>query len=148
MRLIWPNWTLSYFTNRFTLYFFVFIFAASNTTILVITALPHSPGEIPRWEWPVAVAVVIGAGLVYWGILRLLMVPWGKGEFTLGSIIGLEPHIYESNADDHPEDIRPLMLAARHEGMPSLVKYKVSHFNQSFGQLSRPYQTMYRFLAL
>lgn len=142
MQLIWPNWTFTYFTNRFILYFIVFVFAASNAAILVMTSLPHSPGEIPSWRWSITVAVVICAALVYWGTLRLLMVPWGKGKITLGSIIGFEFHIYESNADNHPDDVRLLMREARHGGMSRLVKYKVSYsitqYNH-FAHLSRTY---------
>lgn len=117
-------------TNPFTLGFIVFIFVASNGVILVMTALPRSFGEIPRWYWPITVGVVIGAAMFYWGILRLLMVPWGRDGRILGSILGFEPHIYESDATDFPDDDRFLMLEARHEGTSRLIIYKVS--NSSF----------------
>jgi hypothetical protein len=139
MRLLRPDWNLSYLRNPVLLYLISSLFVAVNIVMLVVTALPHDPGTTPRFYWAVTVIGVMGFGLVYWAVLRSLQIPGlgrreeGEGGTengrergrTLGERIGVEIRVYEGD-EEVPDDMKFLMYEAGLDGSRRRVRYTVS----------------------
>jgi hypothetical protein len=127
MRLLQHNWQPTYMRNDFVLTFVALVFVAINIVILVMTALPESPGTIPRFYWPISLVAVIAVGIVYWGVLRIFEVPEDhddKGS-SIGSKIGLKINVYEEGDENVPIEMRFLMRDAVGDGSRRRVDYKV-----------------------
>jgi hypothetical protein len=138
MRLLQSNWKPTYMKNNVVLIFVSFVFVSINIVTLVMTALPEGQGSIPSFYWPITLAGVIGLGLIYWGILRILQVK-GLKDRTLGSRIGLEVKVYEEGDENVPEEMKFLMREAVGDGSRRRVQYKVRFpsptINNSVGDL-------------
>lgn len=119
----YTDWHFSILKHRSTLYVVALVFILSNLVILVMTAIPYGKGGVPPWGWPIVTAVVISAATIYWGVLRLLMVPCGST--TLGSSIGFEPRFHDMREQSESSGLRYLIWEAENEGSPRFVTYKV-----------------------
>lgn len=127
MRQLRHNWRPTYMRNDFVLTFIAFIFVAINIVILVMTALPESPGTIPRFYWPISLVAVMAVGLLYWGVLRIFQVPEDQDDksSSIGSKLGLKINVYEEGDENVPMEMRFLMREAVGDGSRRRVDYKV-----------------------
>ena len=119
MRILNKNWKPAYFKSKYFLYVFGALFGGLNVTIAVISALPHQPGEVPNFYWPVAIAALVVAATLYWAVLQALQRTW------LGEKIGFEVRIHSQDDDDIPDGLTRLMRDAIADGSRRRVEYRV-----------------------
>jgi hypothetical protein len=124
MKLLDEKWRPVYLRSKFTLYTFVAIFTGFNTAIVVTVALPRPRGQLPSFYWPVAIAALVTAASVYWGVLQMLQSSWG-GEKPLGERFGFHVRICSKDDDDIPESLTGLMKVAVEDGSRRRVEYRV-----------------------
>jgi hypothetical protein len=122
------DWKFAYLSNKGILYPVTFVFIGMNLLMVVITAMPETPGTIPRYYWPITVLACLAAGAAYWGGLTSLQLKFGS-ERTLGARIGFEVNIYNEGDEDIPEDFRNIMADAFVDGSRRRVTYKVNTTN-------------------
>ncbi|OAL45369.1 amino acid transporter [Pyrenochaeta sp. DS3sAY3a] len=124
------DWKPIYMSNKLTLYTVVFVFIGINLLMVVITAMPDSPGTIPRYYWPITVLTCVAAGALYWCGLKALQVKFGEHR-ALGACIGLEVNVYNEGDEGIPDNMKNIMADALIDGSRRRVTYKVSlnHLN-------------------
>lgn len=122
MRTLDENWRLTYFKSKYFLYVFGALFGGVNVTIVVIAALPHQPGEVPDFYWPVAITALVVAATLHWAVLQALQRKW------LGKKVGFEVRIHNQDDDeeeDIPDSLTGPMRDAIADGSRRRVEYKV-----------------------
>jgi hypothetical protein len=123
MRLYDSTWKPTYLKNKALLVFVATIFIAMNIVTLVMSALPHNPGQVARSYWPVTAVAVTATAILYWAALRLFQVNNKQGS-SLGSKVGFQVHIYE-DGDEVPDDMKFPMYEASLDGSRRRLEYKV-----------------------
>jgi hypothetical protein len=124
MRILKEGWRPTYFKSKYFLWGFGAVFGGFNVFIVVVTALPKPPGEVPSFYWPVAIGALVGAATLYWGVLQALQLKI-HGQKTLGEKIGFEVQIHSQDDDDIPNSLTQLMKEAIADGSRRRVEYRV-----------------------
>jgi hypothetical protein len=125
MKILDEAWRPTYLRPKSCLYFFCAIVVGFNLMIAISTALPRLPGGVPSFYYPVAVAALVCAAILYWGVLRALQWNWG-GNVSLGQRIGFEVRIHsQDDAEELPDSLDQLMREAIADGSRRRVEYKV-----------------------
>jgi hypothetical protein len=137
------EYQLTFFTNKYLLKAFSFIFTGANIVILGFAAKDRSSGKIARFWWPVTIAALAALSFIYWAGIRLttVKVKWpGQHEnarpVELGDMIGFKVVVY--NDDDRaPEEIRNDIAEKLHsqiDGSTRRVKVETSGWVKALGE--------------
>ena len=95
------------------------IFIAFNILLLVVTAMPHDAGTIPRFYWAVMVAAIIAVAGAYWSAIKVL-------QTRIGRLIGFQVKVYEHLREEEiPDSLRALWKRAVDDGSNRRLSYKV-----------------------
>jgi hypothetical protein len=136
MKILNEAWRPIYLRPKSCLYVFCAIVVGFNLMIAISTALPRLPGEVPSFYYPIAVAAIFCAAILYWAVLRGLQWNWG-GNVPLGQKIGFEVRIHsKDDAEELPDSLDQLMREAIADGSRRRVEYKVwphRRLRRSFG---------------
>ena len=137
------EYQLTFFTNKYLLKAFSFVFAGANIVILSFAAKEESPGKIARFWWPVTIVALIFVGFIYWAGIRLttVKVKWhGKHgnarAVEIGDIIGFKVVVH--NDDDRaPQEIKNDIAEKLHsqiDGSSRRVKVETSGWVKALGE--------------
>ncbi|KAL6252611.1 hypothetical protein RBB50_000330 [Rhinocladiella similis] len=128
MQQTWPGWRPMIFTNKFVLYILPLVFTAGNLIILIWGAKPRSPGEIPRFWWPVIFFLIISGGAIYWACMvatQIRINHRGK-DTTIGEVIGFQVKIYNESDEVVPPNMEEAIVQSRLDGSRRRVGYQFS----------------------
>jgi len=130
MRKQYANYRLTIFRWNWILYTVPIIFALGNMLVLIIAALEHHKNKIPRFWWPVTIALILFGSFLYWGVMRItrVRVVWKGENKTIGEIIGFEVVVYNKGDKDIPVDVKDSIaeaLAAKIDGSKRRVRLVV-----------------------
>ena len=105
--------------------------------VLIFSAKPNVPGNIPRYWWPGAFFLIVLGSLIYWAVMMLMTIETsglGNGDKkrrTIGSIVGFEIRVIKAD-DEMPQDMSQALedsiVQSRQDGSKRRVEYEVSSF--------------------
>lgn len=126
------------FTNKFVLYILPLVFTAGNLIILIWGAKPRSPGEIPRFWWPVIFFLIISGGAIYWACMvatQIRINHRGK-DTTIGEVIGFQVKIYNESDEVVPPNMEEAIVQSRLDGSRRRVGYQVGSHSDGVGNVN------------
>lgn len=130
MRMLSEDWRPTYLRSKLLLWSFASVLVGFNATILVVTALPETQGNVPCFYWPVTIVAIVIAAIIHWCMLRALWTKWRGGPMTLGQRIGFEVKVHSQDDEEAiPDSLNHLMREAIADGSRRRVEYMVKQWS-------------------
>ncbi|KAF2730347.1 hypothetical protein EJ04DRAFT_567848 [Polyplosphaeria fusca] len=133
MKEQYARYRLTIFRTKYILYPVPIIFAFGNLLVLIFAAKAKTPGKIPRYWWPITLALILLGSFMYWGVMMITRKKIRiKGvEKTVGEVVGFEVIVYNKDSINMPatvkEDIAET-LAAKIDGSKRRVEVRSSRW--------------------
>jgi amino acid transporter len=143
------RYRLTFFRWKWMLWPLSFIFAASNLPVLIFSAKPNKPGNIPRYWWPGTFFLIILGSLIYWALMMLMTVETKRGgngekKQTIGRKVGFEVRVFKAD-DEMPQDasqaLEESIVQSRQDGSKRRVEYEFSGVFLLIGKSFKRFQT-------
>jgi amino acid transporter len=131
------DWDFKFLTWSWLRNPLVFLWTGVNILIIVVAAIPHTAGTIPRKWWPIILfGVVVPVSFVYWAVL------WSMQNGRFGSkMFGVSAKVHHPDATmgrsaGRPQsDFEKMMMAARKDGSNRRTEYDVH--GKTWGRLEK-----------